>query len=231
MSKLFETSEINGMQLSNRFVRSATWEGLAADDGACTPEFKDFYLQLARGGVGLIITSHTFVRSDGRGTPRQLGLHTDELIPGLQDLTNAVSDAGLDPEAFGKLGHGIESRRHLPLFDFGQRGAGNSGRGRGLIQSPAPGIAQILKPPSEFFLRGFWIGVQAQSSFGRMMAGSLTLTFFVYIFVNMGMVAGLLPVVGVPLPLVSAGGTSVVTLMAGFGILMAVSTEKRMVAS
>ena len=62
-----------------------------------------------------------------------------------------------------------------------------------------------------------------------MMAGSLTLTFFVYIFVNMGMVAGLLPVVGVPLPLVSAGGTSVVTLMAGFGILMAVSTEKRMV--
>jgi rod shape determining protein RodA len=80
-------------------------------------------------------------------------------------------------------------------------------------------------------LRGFWIGIHAQTSFGRMMAGSLTLTFFVYIFVNMGMVAGLLPVVGVPLPLVSAGGTSVVTLMAGFGILMAVSTENRMVAS
>jgi rod shape determining protein RodA len=75
-------------------------------------------------------------------------------------------------------------------------------------------------------LRGFWIGVHAQSSFGRMMAGSLTLTFFVYIFVNMGMVAGLLPVVGVPLPLVSAGGTSVVTLLAGFGVLMAISTEK-----
>jgi rod shape determining protein RodA len=79
-------------------------------------------------------------------------------------------------------------------------------------------------------LRGFWIGLRAQTSFGRMAAGSLTLTFFVYIFVNMGMVAGLLPVVGVPLPLVSAGGTSVVTLMAGFGILMAVSTQKTMVA-
>jgi len=75
-------------------------------------------------------------------------------------------------------------------------------------------------------LRGFWICINASSSFGRMMAGSLTLTFFVYIFVNMGMVAGLLPVVGVPLPLVSAGGTSVVSLMAAFGILMAVSTEK-----
>jgi rod shape determining protein RodA len=76
-------------------------------------------------------------------------------------------------------------------------------------------------------LRGFWIGIHAQTSFGRMMAGSLTLTFFVYIFVNMGMVAGLLPVVGVPLPLVSAGGTSVVTLLAGFGMLMAISTEQK----
>ena len=92
------------------------------------------------------------------------------------------------------------------------------------------GVLVLLAIYLLILLRGFWIGVQAQTSFGRMMAGSLTLTFFVYVFVNMGMVAGLLPVVGVPLPLVSAGGTSVVTLMAGFGILMAVSTEKRMVA-
>tara|TARA_R110001599_G_scaffold351822_1_gene584826 strand:+ start:162282 stop:163424 length:1143 start_codon:yes stop_codon:yes gene_type:complete len=88
------------------------------------------------------------------------------------------------------------------------------------------GVLVLLGIYLLILLRGFWIGVRAQSSFGRMMAGSLTLTFFVYIFVNMGMVAGLLPVVGVPLPLVSAGGTSVVTLMAGFGILMAISTEK-----
>ena len=92
------------------------------------------------------------------------------------------------------------------------------------------GILILMSIYVLILLRGFWIGVHAQTSFGRMMAGSLTLTFFVYIFVNMGMVAGLLPVVGVPLPLVSAGGTSVVTLMAGFGILMAVSTERRMVA-
>jgi rod shape determining protein RodA len=88
------------------------------------------------------------------------------------------------------------------------------------------GVLVLLGIYLLILLRGFWIGVRAQSSFGRMMAGSLTLTFFVYIFVNMGMVAGLLPVVGVPLPLVSAGGTSVVTLMAGFGILMAISTER-----
>jgi len=92
------------------------------------------------------------------------------------------------------------------------------------------GVILLLGIYLLILLRGFWIGLHAQSSFGRMMAGSLTLTFFVYIFVNMGMVAGLLPVVGVPLPLVSAGGTSVVTLMAGFGLLMAISTERRMLA-
>jgi rod shape determining protein RodA len=91
------------------------------------------------------------------------------------------------------------------------------------------GVLMLMSIYLLILLRAFWIGVRADSSYGRMMAGSLTLTFFVYIFVNMGMVAGLLPVVGVPLPLVSAGGTSLVTLMAGFGILMAVSTQRRMV--
>lgn len=74
--------------------------------------------------------------------------------------------------------------------------------------------------------RGFWISYSATTTYGRLVGASITLTFFVYIFVNMGMVAGILPVVGVPLPLVSAGGTSIVTLLAGFGILMAVSQDK-----
>ncbi|WP_428818864.1 rod shape-determining protein RodA [Microbulbifer sp. MCCC 1A16149] len=77
--------------------------------------------------------------------------------------------------------------------------------------------------------RGIYISFMAQHVFGRLLAGSITLTFFVYVFVNIGMVTGLLPVVGVPLPLVSHGGTSVITLMAGFGILMAISTERRRV--
>ncbi|WP_233998867.1 rod shape-determining protein RodA [Microbulbifer pacificus] len=77
--------------------------------------------------------------------------------------------------------------------------------------------------------RGIYISFTAQHVFGRLLAGSITLTFFVYVFVNIGMVSGLLPVVGVPLPLVSHGGTSVITLMAGFGILMAISTERRRV--
>jgi rod shape determining protein RodA len=91
------------------------------------------------------------------------------------------------------------------------------------------GVLALLLLYVLILARGLWIGLQAQDSFSRLVAGSLTLTFFVYVFVNMGMVSGLLPVVGVPLPLVSAGGTSIVTLMAGFGILMAVSTERRRV--
>jgi rod shape determining protein RodA len=75
--------------------------------------------------------------------------------------------------------------------------------------------------------RGIWIALHAQHCFGRLLAGSMVLTFFVYVFVNMGMVAGLLPVVGVPLPLVSQGGTALVTLFAGFGLLMAIASERR----
>jgi rod shape determining protein RodA len=75
--------------------------------------------------------------------------------------------------------------------------------------------------------RGLLIALRAQQCFARLLAGSITLTFFVYVCVNMGMVAGLLPVVGVPLPLVSQGGTAIVTLMAGFGCLMSISTEEK----
>lgn len=78
--------------------------------------------------------------------------------------------------------------------------------------------------------RGLYIASQAQSSFARLLAGSISMTFLVYVFVNVGMVSGLLPVVGVPLPLVSYGGTSMVTLLAGFGILMSIHTHRRMMS-
>jgi len=78
--------------------------------------------------------------------------------------------------------------------------------------------------------RGLMITAQAQTLFGKLVAGSLTMTFFVYVFVNIGMVSGLLPVVGVPLPFISYGGTSLVTLMSGFGVLMAVHTHRKWIA-
>ena len=79
--------------------------------------------------------------------------------------------------------------------------------------------------------RGLYIAANATSMFSRLLAGSITLTFGTYAFVNMGMVSGILPVVGVPLPLISFGGTSMVTLLLGFGILKSVATHRRLVKS
>ncbi len=92
------------------------------------------------------------------------------------------------------------------------------------------GIVTLLMLYLFIIGRGLLLASRAQTAFGRMMAGSIVLSFFVYIFVNIGMVSGLLPVVGVPLPLISYGGTSMVTLMASFGILMSIHTHKSMLS-
>ncbi len=77
--------------------------------------------------------------------------------------------------------------------------------------------------------RALYLANECRDTFGRLVSGAIALTFFVYVFVNTGMVTGILPVVGVPLPLVSYGGTSMVTLMAGFGILMSLRSQRKLV--
>lgn len=77
--------------------------------------------------------------------------------------------------------------------------------------------------------RGLYIATTAQDSYSRLLAGAITLSFFVYVTVNAGMVSGMLPVVGVPLPFVSYGGTAIITLMSGFGILMSIQTHKKLI--
>jgi 2,4-dienoyl-CoA reductase-like NADH-dependent reductase (Old Yellow Enzyme family) len=94
MSRLFEATEINGMALSNRFVRSATWEGMATEDGAPTVQLVDFIGKLAGGGVGLIISSYTYIRPDGKSNPGQLGIHKDELVDGFKMMTDAAHAQG-----------------------------------------------------------------------------------------------------------------------------------------
>lgn len=89
------------------------------------------------------------------------------------------------------------------------------------------GVASLLMLYGLFIFRGLLISVQAQDTFGRLLAGSITFTFAVYVFVNIGMVSGILPVVGVPLPLVSFGGSSLLTLFAGFGMLMSIHSHRR----
>ncbi len=93
------------------------------------------------------------------------------------------------------------------------------------------GVLVLLLVYLYIVVRGLMIAYQAQSTFSRLLAGSLILTFMVYVVVNIGMVSGLLPVVGVPLPLVSYGGTSMVTLMIAFGILMSIQTHRKLLTS
>ena len=94
MSKLFEKTTINSLDLKNRFVRSATWEGMAHTDGACSQRLIDLMAELSEGGVGLIISSHAFVSPEGQASPRQIGLYSDELLPGLTRLAQTVHDKG-----------------------------------------------------------------------------------------------------------------------------------------
>jgi rod shape determining protein RodA len=93
------------------------------------------------------------------------------------------------------------------------------------------GLALLLLLYAFVVARALYMAMQTQDTFARLLGGSLALTFFVYVFINAGMVSGLLPVVGVPLPLVSYGGSSMVTLLAGFGILMSLYSHRKLMGS
>jgi len=90
MAKMFETTEINGMTLTNRFVRSATWEGMADNNGQCTPQLIGLMEQLARGGVGLIITGLAYVTRQSMAAPWQMGVDGEACLPGLKEMADAV---------------------------------------------------------------------------------------------------------------------------------------------
>jgi len=94
MNILFEETRINGMPLSNRFIRSATWAAMAEEKGAVTPQLIDLLTGLADGGVGLIITGHAYVSPEGQAGPWQLAVYDDSLVPGLKDMTEAVHGKG-----------------------------------------------------------------------------------------------------------------------------------------
>jgi 2,4-dienoyl-CoA reductase-like NADH-dependent reductase (Old Yellow Enzyme family) len=94
MRELFDTTEIKGMKLKNRLVRSATWEGMCESDGRQTEKLINYYRDLARGGVGLIITGYTFVRPEGKQLPGKMGIHTDDFSGEMKKMTDAVHNEG-----------------------------------------------------------------------------------------------------------------------------------------
>lgn len=92
------------------------------------------------------------------------------------------------------------------------------------------GVLVLIIALTFVVLRGLYISTQAQDTFSRLLAGSISLTFFLSYFINMGMVTGILPVMGLPLPLISYGGTAMITIMAGFGIIMSIHTHRKLLA-
>jgi 2,4-dienoyl-CoA reductase-like NADH-dependent reductase (Old Yellow Enzyme family) len=94
MASVFEATSIKGLSLPNRFVMSATWEGMADDDGNCTEKLVNLMAQLAKGGVGLIISGFTCVSPEGRSGPWHLAIHDDRFIPGFAEMAKAVHNAG-----------------------------------------------------------------------------------------------------------------------------------------
>jgi rod shape determining protein RodA len=93
------------------------------------------------------------------------------------------------------------------------------------------GVIVLLTLYLAIIARGLTIALRGQDTFQRLLAGSLSLTFFLYVFINIGMVIGVMPVVGVPLPLISYGGTSMVSLLAGFGMLMSIHTHRKLISN
>lgn len=94
MSKLFESVRIGSLELKNRFVRSATWEGMANEDGSSTKKLNSLMAKFAKNEVGLIITGHAYVSPEGQASPWQLGIHDDAMVPGLKKMADKVHAEG-----------------------------------------------------------------------------------------------------------------------------------------
>ena len=103
MAEIFEKTRLSGIELENRLVRSATWEGLATDDGRITPSLIRIHEELADGGVGLMISSYMYVSREGKQSPGQIGAYSDDLTPGLAELARAVHDR--DGKIVGQIVH------------------------------------------------------------------------------------------------------------------------------
>ena len=94
MSILFQNTEINGMGLKNRFVRSATWEARASDGGLMTDDLRDFTIDLAKGGLGLVVMGHAYVLPQGKATPAQTALDSDLVLDGLAGIPPLIHRHG-----------------------------------------------------------------------------------------------------------------------------------------
>lgn len=172
MNKMFEKTVINGMELSNRFIRSATFEAMADTDGAATSKLTETMTALAKGGVGLVITGHAFIREEGRAAPMQLGIYKDELIPGLRKLTDEVHANG--GKIIIQLSHAGNAAYSPNPLRVTQMDTGADTKGREITLND---IAELIKAFADAAGRakeaGF-DGVQIHSAHGYLLSQFLT---------------------------------------------------------
>lgn len=179
MSRLFEATHIQGMRLANRFVRSATWEGMATEEGVCTPRLVDLMGELAKGGVGLIITSHAYVSRDGQASPWQLGIYGDELISPLSMMTEKVHQAGgrivLQLAHAGVFGAPGPGRDAVPAVSRVDRVSGS--RTRVLSPDDILDLASAFARAAERAKAAGFDGVQIHAAHGYLLSQFLSPAF------------------------------------------------------
>ena len=165
---VFDEAFIGGLSVKNRFVRSATWEGMASEEGEVTPSLVALMQRLAEGGTGLLISSHAYVQKVGQAGFGQIGIHKDEMIPSLAEMTAAVHEAG--GAVFAQLAHaGTHAAYHLtglqslaPTAMFHERGGQSAEMTHGQIDEMVDAFAGAAKRAKE---AGF-DGVQIHAAHG-----------------------------------------------------------------
>lgn len=175
MSILFQETRIGNLVLKNRFVRSATWEGMAESDGRVSPQLVEHMAELAAGGVGLIITGHAYVSREGQAGPRQLGIYAQELVPGLAQMCAAVHERG--GRIVAQLAHaGIQAAYSLtgmePIGPSAPRAEGSPGREMSL-EEIARVVEDFGKAAARAVEAGF-DGVQIHAAHGYLLSQFLS---------------------------------------------------------
>ncbi|UCD82691.1 MAG: NADH:flavin oxidoreductase [Desulfobacterales bacterium] len=179
MASLFDTTCINALTLPNRFIRSATWTGLADANGACSQRLIDLMVEMTRGKLGLIVTGHAYVSSDGQATPRQLGIDRDSLVEDLSRLTGAVQREG--GRIFIQLAHG--GLRSDPKLT-GQQPAGPcpgqdipDGVGRQMTVEDIHGVIEAFAAAALRANKAGFDGVQIHAAHGYLLSQFLSPAF------------------------------------------------------
>jgi len=176
MPSLFDEGCIGSVMLQNRFIRSATLEGMAGERGECTESLIELYRDLSQGGAGLLITGHIFVSEEGRATPHQLGLYDESLIPGFCSLTEVVHQYG--GKIFAQLAHaGVyahPARPELPPLAATAGAAEPEKRQKECTEDDLESLITAFKEAAERTFQAGFDGVQLHAAHGYLLSQFLS---------------------------------------------------------